>query len=94
VIVTSALKRVDNSILNSISKYLDGTLSFGKYEVLGINDDAIGIVKNDVFKGLVDADFILKIEKAEQQLKNGEIKVTSAFEIDQEQVKKMVDSVQ
>lgn len=94
VIVTSALKRVDNSILNSISKYLDGTLPFGKYEVLGINDDAIGIVKNDIFKGLVDSDFISKIEKAEQQLKNGEIKVTSAFDIDQEQVKKMVNSVQ
>lgn len=93
-IVTSALKRVDNSILNSISKYLGGTLSFGKYEVLGINEDAIGIVKNDIFKSQVDADFTGKIEKAEQQLKNGQIKVTSAFDISQEQVKKMVDSVQ
>jgi len=93
-IVTSALKRVDNSIINSINKYLNDTLAFGKYEVLGINEEAIGIVKNDIFKSYVDADFISKIEESEKQLMDGQINITSAFDIDQEQVKKMVDSVQ
>ncbi|MEG2843180.1 MAG: BMP family ABC transporter substrate-binding protein, partial [Ruthenibacterium sp.] len=47
-IVTSALKRVDQSIINAVGRHLDGTLPYGTYEVLGLKDDCVGIVYNDI----------------------------------------------
>ncbi|MCL5676860.1 MAG: BMP family ABC transporter substrate-binding protein, partial [Firmicutes bacterium] len=43
LVVTSMLKRVDNSLVRAIKLYQDGKLTFGKAENLGLKDNAVGL---------------------------------------------------
>ena len=92
-IITSALKRVDESIIYAVGKYLDGDLPFGKNEVLGVKENAAGIVYNDILTGYVGEDFIKTLKEAEEKIASGEIKVTSSSDITTDQVNEMVQSV-
>lgn len=92
-IVTSALKKVDESIVYSIGRALEEKLPYGTYEVLGAKENAIGLVYNDIFKSYVDEDFQAKLKAAEEDLKADKIKVTSAFDMTNDEIKELADSV-
>lgn len=93
VIVTSALKRVDTSIVYAVGQALKGELPFGSYESLGIKEGCIGLVYNDIFDSYVDEAFKQELMNAESKMADGSIQVTSAFSMSNEEVKALSDSV-
>ncbi|MFJ5717861.1 BMP family ABC transporter substrate-binding protein [Neobacillus sp. NPDC093127] len=93
LIVSSALKRVDTSLIRAIDMHMDGKLSYGKLEVLGFNEDCIGLAENDIYKNLVSEEVRNELKEIEKKIISGEIKVTSASGMDADQLNKLRNSV-
>jgi basic membrane protein A len=74
------MKNVDNSIFRALQKHLDGSLTYGAVESLGVAEGGVGLARNkfydentpDAVKALVDA--------AEQKIIDGEVIVETAFQ--------------
>ena len=52
-IVTSILKRVDLALYESCERFLEGTLTYGDLEYLGIKEGKIGFVQNENYEAKV-----------------------------------------
>jgi basic membrane protein A len=78
-IVTSMLKNVDYSLFRAIKGTLDGSITYGAAEALGIKDGGIGVAENDNFSKLISPDIRSKIKALEKKIISGEIKVDTAF---------------
>ncbi|GMQ62259.1 BMP family ABC transporter substrate-binding protein [Vallitalea maricola] len=92
-IVTSAIKRIDNSILRAVTKYVDGTLEFGTYETLGVTEGGVGLAKNEYYNDLLSDEMKATIENVESKLNEGEITVKSALGMSTEEINEMRNSV-
>lgn len=92
-IMTSALKRVDLSILRAVKLEKEGKLPWGSKEVLGIKDGAVGIAKNAIYEEKVSEETKTKIDELENKINGGEIEVDTAFGKTTEEIQKIKDSV-
>lgn len=90
VFVTSALKLIGNALYGAIEDVIDGNYKSG-YEVLGYADGVVGIVKNDLYDKYVSEEGKAKIEAAEEELKNGTLKVESIIGKSQEEIKAYIN---
>lgn len=86
VILTSSLKRVDVSLLNAYEQYKEGTLAYGTCETLGLDDDCVGIVTNDIYDAHVSEEQAAAIEQAKQDIIDGTIQVSSAYGMTSEEL--------
>ncbi len=92
--VTSVLKKCDNAVFDVISKYLaEGTLPFGKMDVLGVKEDAVGIVENDLFNQLVSDEGKAKLQQAKDEVSSGKVEVKGAIGREQTEIKAMIDEM-
>lgn len=78
-IATSMMKNVDKSLYRALGLYIDGQLPFGRAETLGIKDEAVGLAKSKYYQEITPAEIKAKINQAEINIKNGNIKVETAF---------------
>ncbi len=92
-IMSSAMKRVDNSLVRAIDMYFEGAMPIGKVEAVGLDEGGVGLVKNDVYKSIVPEDVRAEIDKVESGLKDGSIIVDSAFGMSSEDLTKIKESV-
>jgi basic membrane protein A len=69
-VLTSALKRVDTSVFNSIRDAKNGTFRGGRDAVYGLKVDGVGIGK---FSSKAPKDIPTKVKQIEQQIKSGKI---------------------
>jgi len=72
-ILTSMLKRVDNSVQQTIKKYVDGTLK-GGVETFGIKEGGIDYAQNQYNKSLL-GDIPTTLDALKQKIISGEITV-------------------
>lgn len=86
LIVTSAIKKIDQAILGAVKKYQEGALPFGTIEVMGFEQDGIGLAENDIFKSVFPADLQTKLEEIKQKLIAKEITVTNASTMETSEV--------
>lgn len=93
LIITSVLKRVDNSLVRALEMYKNGILKFGQGEVLGLKEKAVEIVRNEYYEKILPQDIKEKVTEIENKLSKGEIKVDSAFGMSTEELTKLKDSV-
>ncbi|HBT50228.1 MAG: Putative ABC-type transport system, periplasmic component/surface lipoprotein [Caldanaerobacter subterraneus] len=93
LIVTSMLKRVDNSLLRAIKLYKEGNLKFGEAEALGLKEEAVGLADNEYYRKLVPEDIRQFIEDLKTKIINGEIKVDSAFGMDTNKLNEIRNAV-
>ncbi|GAB6116693.1 MAG: basic rane protein [Thermoanaerobacterium sp.] len=93
LIVTSMLKRVDNSLVRAIKLYKEGTLKFGQAEALGLKEDAVGLADNEYYRKLVPEEIRQYIEELKLKIINGEIKVDSALGMDTNKLNEIRNSV-
>lgn len=91
-ILTSAVKRVDESLLYAIQKYIANTLKFGTYESLGIAEKVTGLADNEYYEKNVSQAIRDQVKQAEANVLDGKVKVTSALGLSQEEIQKIVDS--
>ncbi|MDR3476298.1 MAG: BMP family ABC transporter substrate-binding protein [Devosia sp.] len=79
VIFTSVEKKVGQSLYLALKGTIDGTQAYGKGELLGLQDGAVGISINDYYKKLVPADLQKEIEGLQAKIASGEIKVDTVM---------------
>jgi basic membrane protein A len=92
--VTSVLKLCNNAIYDTISTYLDKkTLPFGEYKILGVAEDAVGVVENDLFNRYVSAEGKAKIAQAKADIAGGKVTIESALGKEQTEIKRLIDSL-
>ncbi len=92
-VVTSVLKRVDNSLLRAFDLLEAGKLPLGRTESLGLKEGAVGIVKNAVYEKLVPESVRTQVDKAEADIAAGTIVVPTAFGMTTAQISALRDKV-
>lgn len=92
-VVTSVLKRVDNSLLRAFDLLEAGKLPVGRSESLGLKEGAVGIVKNAVYEKLVPESVRGEVDKAEADIAAGRITVPTAFGMTTAQLAALRDKV-
>ena len=70
-VLTSAIKRVDVGVYETVKSYVDGLFEGGTTTVYGLEDNAVGIP--DTTKNLVSQDILDYVAEQTEKLKNGEI---------------------
>ncbi len=93
VIVTSAMKNIDQVLVRAIKMHVEGTLPYGQTEALGMAENAVSLADNEVFRGIVPQEIIDLMEELETKIQNGEIKVKSAFDMEEDEIKELKKSV-
>lgn len=78
-IVTSVLKRVDLALYNCCEEFLNGTLTYGDLEVLGVKDGMIGLVENDNYNAIVSEETRAYVANVAQQIADGKLTVQSGL---------------
>lgn len=79
LILSSVLKRVDNSLVRAIELELEGKLPWGTAESLGLKEEAVGLAKNEYYEKNVPEDIKALVEELTQKIVDGEITVQSAI---------------
>lgn len=93
LIPASVMKNVDKTLVRAYQKILDGSITWGAAENLGLAEDAVGLSDNEFYQKLVPADVQTKIDDAKAKIVSGDIKVTSAFGLTTDEVTKIIKSV-
>ena len=91
-IMTSALKRIDNSLFKVLEDHIKGEVPYGEYIVLGLSDESVGLVYNDIFKSYISEDVITTINETQDKIISGDIKVSSSRELDLDAVDAIINT--
>lgn len=92
-IITSALKRIDMSILRAIKLDAEGKLPWGEREVLGIQEEAVGIARNAIYEAALTEEERAKIDELEKGILDGSITVDTAFGKSTDEIQTIRNSV-
>jgi len=91
LIVTSVLKKVDQVLIDTVNSFLAGTLEYGKLEELGLAEGIVGLAKNTNYETIVSSEIRAEIDQLELDIINGNIIVSSAYDLDINQVNAILD---
>lgn len=80
VILTSVEKKVGESLYIALAGTLDGSQLYGQRVLLGLQDGAVGISKNQWYEAIVPAAVRAEIDELESKIISGEITVDSDME--------------
>ena len=80
VILTSVEKKVGESLYLALQGIIDGTQEFGKSELLGLQQGAVGISKNSYYEKLVPADVRAEIDELQSQIAAGTLSVDTVMQ--------------
>ena len=78
-IVTSVLKRVDLALYNCCEEFLNGTLTYGDLEVLGVKEGMIGLVENDNYNALISEETRAYVADVAAKIADGTLVVQSGL---------------
>jgi len=73
------MKNVDRSLYRALELYVDGKLLFGQAETLGIKEGGVGLARNRYYEEATPEDVKAAVNRAEQDIRDGRIKVETAF---------------
>lgn len=76
-IITSAIKRVDTGVYNTVKSVIDGKFEGGKVTTYGLDKDGVGIA--DTTKEDVGPDVLEFVNQEGEKIKKGELKVPSTM---------------
>lgn len=91
-IVSSAVKNIDQVLLNSVKKYQDGTLKYGVVDLLGLKENAVGLAKNEYYNALPQ-NIKDKLDEVAAKISSGEIEVKSGFTMTKAEIEQYRNSV-
>jgi basic membrane protein A len=93
VVVTSMMKRVDQSILRAVKLAEANQLPWGKTENIGLKEQGVGIIYSGNFQRELSSDAQTRVKNFEQKIINGEINVASALNMPDAEFQKICASV-
>jgi basic membrane protein A and related proteins len=76
-IITSAIKKIDVAVFETIKKAVDGTLKGGVNEALGIKEDAVGLAPYHDWDSKVPAETKKMVDDAKAEIAAGTVTVPS-----------------
>ncbi|NLF52739.1 MAG: BMP family ABC transporter substrate-binding protein [Leptolinea sp.] len=79
VILTSMLKNVDKSMLRAMKMNADGTLPWGTNELLGINEDGVGLALNKYYEENTPQEVKDQLAAAIEKVKAGEVEIPTVY---------------
>lgn len=91
-IISSALKRVDNSLALTMESLLNDSLEFNSHSVLGIKENAVEMAENDIYTSTVTEEIRNKVAETAEQLKEDKVKVNTAIGMQEKQLKEIINS--
>lgn len=93
--LSSMLKNVDQSILRAVKLYQAGELPLGSEESLGLKEGAVGLASNKYFDKFLEdnPEIENKLVEIENMILDGEITVSTAFGLTNEELDAIRDSV-
>jgi len=74
-IITSAIKKIDVAVFETIKKAVDGTLKGGLNEALGLKEDAVGLAPYHDWDSKIPAETKAQVDKAAVGIADGTITV-------------------
>ena len=77
-VITSAIKRVDIGVYETVKRFMDGNFKGGSETVYGLEDEAVGIA--DSTSKLVPQDILDYVNEQIEKLRSGEISVPKTAE--------------
>ena len=77
-VLTSALKKVNVGVYDTVKEFVEGKLTGGQEKVYGLKEDGVGIPETT--KNLVSQDIIDYVNEMIEKVKSGEIKVPATEE--------------
>jgi basic membrane protein A len=92
--LTSMLKNVDQSVYRAVELYLNDELPLGTTEALGLKEGAVGLANNQYFDKFLEEnpDIAERLDELEQMILEGEISVSSAFGMTNEELNVIRDA--
>ena len=72
------MKRVDNSVYQTIKYAMEGTLNKGTVYHHGIKENGVGLCFCEIMEKAVPSDIIEKLKSLEEQIRSGKIQVQEA----------------
>lgn len=93
LVITSAMKNVDQAILQAVRRFGEGTLPFGTVEQLGFAEGGVGIAKNEFYDALMTDEMKAKMDEIEGKLMSGEIVVSNAMGMETSEVEAIRNAV-
>jgi basic membrane protein A len=93
LIITSAIKKIDTSILEAVTRAKEGKLETGKRQVMGFVENGVGIAENDIYTSVFPVDLQAKVEEIKKKLENKEIKVSNAMGMETSEIEAIRNSV-
>lgn len=93
LILSSVLKRVDNSLVRAIELETQGKLQWGTAESLGLKEEAVGLAQNEFYNSNVPEEMRNLIKEISEKIINGEITVESAIGMDTNKLNQIRNSV-
>ncbi|VDB00631.1 hypothetical protein S1OALGB6SA_1714 [Olavius algarvensis spirochete endosymbiont] len=93
LIATSVLKHVDKSLLRAIDMHMEGKAPYGSSEILGFDEEGVGIAKNEFYMAIVPEEIRELVDEIEEKIRSGEIEVSSAFGMDSEAINELRYSI-
>ena len=76
-VLTSMMKKLDTTTFRALEKFKEGSLEFGTTEILGVNEDGVGLAKDELYEEHVPESIKEKMAEIEEKISSGEIKVES-----------------
>lgn len=92
-VVSSVLKRVDESLLRAFDLYMEGELPFGSAENLGLAENSVGLVETGNMEALASPELKQQIAAAAQDIIDGTIIVPTALGMDTATLNTIRDAV-
>src|SRR5215204_2529639 len=77
-VLTSMVKRVDNSVYDVVKEVLSGKFE-GGFHVFGLDKEGVAFSMDEHNKSLIPEDILKRVEESKAKIVNGEIKVTDAM---------------
>jgi len=93
LIISSVLKRIDQSVLIAVERTMEGDLPWGTREALGIREGTVGLADNHIYRRVVPAEVRDRISGYSDRIRDGQIQVLSAFGMDDATFRQLLDSV-
>ncbi|MFD0618198.1 BMP family ABC transporter substrate-binding protein [Paenibacillus sp. GCM10027629] len=93
LILSSAIKKIDEVIFNAVKEAKDGKLTTGSLEVVGLQKNGVGLAENSVYDSVLPEKIRSQIEDLKKKLASGEIKVSNAMGMDTAKIEEIRRSV-
>ena len=80
VIITSMQKKVDEAVVYTLDRYVEGKLPFGVVEGYGILENGVGMADNEYYRANTPADVLEYMDVLSEEVASGKVEVPSYFD--------------